>query len=302
MFQYFDPVDGRCGRAPAHGTVPRDDGGRRSVPPPVGRRRRPCAASSSTAPSCSTTSERARLARHFVVVLRGPRQHAPTVRSRSAAAGAGRRADRGAAAMRGPAVIVGRTGTLAAPVRRAGRRGRPTRPALRADGGAVDLRRARPARRGTASAPACERAGVGGRCVVAISLHRSIDGRRGHAGGVSRIGATWVCVDPEHPAELVAYMLADSGAAAVVTSRRTAADRSDRTATAIRVDTTVPRRRRRRRRAPRSAAARPARHLTCLVYTSGSTGTPEGGHGRARRPSTTACRGCGRSSPSAPTK
>jgi amino acid adenylation domain-containing protein len=144
----------------------------------------------------------------------------------------------------------------------------PERLALRADGGAVTY--AQLDGRAGALANVLRSAGVRAGDVVAIELPRSIDAVASLL-AVASIGATWVCVEPEHPADLVAYMLDDSGAAAVVRSRTggTARPSSPTRPAVIDVEDVG--------QQARCVHARDgaARNPTCLIYTSGSTGRPK---------------------------
>ena len=145
---------------------------------------------------------------------------------------------------------------------------RPKALALRTDDG--DMTYAELADRAAAFTQALGSAGVGAGAVVAIELPRSADAVAAML-AVASIAATWVCVDPEHPAELLAYMFADSQAAALVTSRARARQRrpADPT-TVIPVEDVGD--------APPHAAGRASARgasPTCLIYTSGSTGRPK---------------------------
>ncbi|OCC09719.1 non-ribosomal peptide synthetase/MFS transporter [Streptomyces sp. PTY087I2] len=63
------------------------------------------------------------------------------------------------------------------------------------------------------------REGVGPGSLVAVSAERSLDLLPGLL-GVLRTGAAYTPLDPEYPAERLAFMLADSGAEALLTQRR----------------------------------------------------------------------------------
>ena len=241
MFQFFDPVEAGAGGFPGARTVPREtavvdlflhlwDAG----PAVHGKLE--------YSTELFEPATVARLARHFVVGLQDLAAHP----------------DRPVAALRlAPAAELAEVrGHVAGPRREwGGPRSihagfaeqvarSPDAPALRSDDGAVTYREL--AGLSDRTGARLRAAGVGGGDVVAIRLHRSIEAVAAML-AVSSIGASWVCVDPDHPDELAGYMLADSGAVSgrlVPSPRHRAAGRHD------------PRRRRRgsRRRAGDSAA------------------------------------------------
>ncbi|WP_411130313.1 non-ribosomal peptide synthase/polyketide synthase [Streptomyces sp. x-19] len=114
--------------------------------------------------------------------------------------------------------------------------------------------------------------GVGADTVVAVSLPRGIDLVVSLL-AVVKAGGAYVPVDPEYPADRIAYMLSDSGARLLIADPSGAAAREGtegieviapgtpeagaQPATAPRLDTLV-------------------QHAAYLIYTSGSTGRPKG--------------------------
>ncbi|WP_412747192.1 amino acid adenylation domain-containing protein [Krasilnikovia sp. MM14-A1004] len=108
-------------------------------------------------------------------------------------------------------------------------------------------------------------AGIVAGDVVAVSLPRGADQIVGLY-GILLAGAAYLPVDPDHPADRVAYLLGDSGARAVV-----ARDDADLPAGPVRVPVAG--------RPPVGeppAVTVPAGAPAYLIYTSGSTGAPKG--------------------------
>ncbi|HEY9430208.1 MAG TPA: Pls/PosA family non-ribosomal peptide synthetase [Blastocatellia bacterium] len=128
--------------------------------------------------------------------------------------------------------------------------------------------------------------GVGRGSLVAMLLRRSVDAYAAIL-GILKSGAAYVPIDPEYPADRVAYILEDSGAGALVTSADLARRHAAFEGAVVRVD------------ADRDAIAaeKPLRlareevgansqDLCYVIYTSGSTGRPKGvmiEHQNARR-------------------
>jgi non-ribosomal peptide synthetase-like protein len=128
--------------------------------------------------------------------------------------------------------------------------------------------------------------GVGRGSLVAMLLRRSVDAYAAIL-GILKSGAAYVPIDPEYPADRVAYILEDSGAEALVTSADLARRHAAFEGAVVRVD------------ADRDAIAaeKPSRltreevgassqDLCYVIYTSGSTGRPKGvmiEHRNARR-------------------
>ncbi|MEU9349394.1 amino acid adenylation domain-containing protein, partial [Streptomyces sp. NPDC048278] len=128
--------------------------------------------------------------------------------------------------------------------------------------------------------------GVGPECVVGLCLPRGVEMVVAVL-GVWKAGAAYVPVDPEYPAERVAYLLADSGAACVLAQREAAgpvlAEVPDGRVVwleDVEVSSDAG--------GPDCSSLEGVRHadgLAYVIYTSGSTGRPKGvavGHGAVR--------------------
>ncbi|MGW4686105.1 non-ribosomal peptide synthase/polyketide synthase [Streptomyces sp. NPDC004244] len=111
--------------------------------------------------------------------------------------------------------------------------------------------------------------GVGPETVVAVALPRSVDMVVSLL-AVLRAGGAYVPVDPDYPADRVAYMLSDSRPALLVTDSATLPGLGEHTVPVVLVD------------GPEPSGAVPARvrpradHPAYVIYTSGSTGRPKG--------------------------
>src|SRR5205814_5580135 len=115
--------------------------------------------------------------------------------------------------------------------------------------------------------------GVGPDVVVALCVERSFDLVIGVL-GILKAGGAYLPLDPDYPADRLAYMIADAHAPVLLT-HTTVADRiptSD--AIVLRLDTASPEIARYSTNAPASGVD-PA-NLAYVIYTSGSTGTPKG--------------------------
>ncbi len=116
-----------------------------------------------------------------------------------------------------------------------------------------------------------QRCGVGPEVRVAICMERSPEMIVSLL-AILRAGGAYVPLDPTHPGARLAYMLADSGAALVLTAGR-GADDVPHTAPAVKVDLADL-----RRDAP-TPIVFPVAHpdsLAYVIYTSGSSGRPKG--------------------------
>jgi amino acid adenylation domain-containing protein len=93
-----------------------------------------------------------------------------------------------------------------------------------------------------------------------------------------KAGGAYVPLDPAYPAERLAWMLADCGAAAVVSAGALVALPAAAAGGLLHVDLVRDRQEIERARAapPPADAQAGAARLACLIYTSGSTGTPKG--------------------------
>ncbi|MEM7338274.1 MAG: MupA/Atu3671 family FMN-dependent luciferase-like monooxygenase [Actinomycetota bacterium] len=121
--------------------------------------------------------------------------------------------------------------------------------------------------------------GVGPGQVVGIHLDRSADLVTAVVGTLMA-GAAYLPLDPTYPAERVAFMVADSAAAVIISDHPGAADTLDLSdgKTVLLVDEilNVNADEDAARSAPRGSAEATPHDLAYLIYTSGSTGTPKG--------------------------
>src|SRR5947207_3908974 len=112
--------------------------------------------------------------------------------------------------------------------------------------------------------------------LVAMLLPRSIDAYTSLL-GILKAGAAYVPIDPEYPADRVAYILENSGAVALVTTAALAESQAAFGGLVVRMDAdreTI--RAQSCARLPRNAVGVGPRDLCYVIYTSGSTGRPKG--------------------------
>jgi amino acid adenylation domain-containing protein len=115
--------------------------------------------------------------------------------------------------------------------------------------------------------------GAGPGVLVALCLPRSIDAVAGLL-AIMKTGAAYVPLDPAYPAARLAFMLRDSGAPVLVTTRRLRERLPAAGVTVIDLETDADAIAREPLEAPASVMA--AADLAYVIYTSGSTGTPRG--------------------------
>ena len=156
------------------------------------------------------------------------------------------------------------------------RQSRRTPEAVAVMGGAVALRYRELEDRANQWAAELHRNGVGPEAVVGVCLDRSADLLVGLL-AVLKAGGAYLPLDPELPAERLAFMCADSGATVLLTERRWAERFAPRPARVVVFDTTPPRGVTETPAAPRwpQPKAHPD-NLMYVIYTSGSTGQPKG--------------------------
>ncbi|WNG57427.1 amino acid adenylation domain-containing protein [Archangium gephyra] len=116
--------------------------------------------------------------------------------------------------------------------------------------------------------------GVGPDVLVALLLEPSLETVVGIL-GVMKAGGAYVPLDPSHPASRLASMMADSGAAVVLTQQALAAATASHPRV-LRMDVEADQARLTQRPASRLAPGTVGENLAYVMYTSGSTGTPKG--------------------------
>jgi amino acid adenylation domain-containing protein len=116
-------------------------------------------------------------------------------------------------------------------------------------------------------------AGVGRDCVVGLYLKRS-PGFIVAALAILKAGAAYLPLDPDTPAERIAFMLRDSGVSALVTSGNLPADLQNGSWPVVDIDGASLQISSQSAEAPKTEI-RPE-DLAYLIYTSGSTGQPKG--------------------------
>ncbi|MBV9774029.1 MAG: AMP-binding protein, partial [Gemmatimonadetes bacterium] len=117
------------------------------------------------------------------------------------------------------------------------------------------------------------RRGVGPETRVAISVHKGPEMALALL-GVLKAGGAYVPVDPAYPAERFSYVLADSGAALLLTQSPLSERFADRGVPLLALDTLQDELAAESSEAPRSGVA--PENLAYVIYTSGSTGQPKG--------------------------
>ncbi|MEV5898228.1 amino acid adenylation domain-containing protein, partial [Nonomuraea fuscirosea] len=110
--------------------------------------------------------------------------------------------------------------------------------------------------------------GVGPESVVGVCLERGADLIVALL-GVLKAGGAYLPIDPEYPADRVAFMVADAAPAIVVTSAATAGVLAAAGATSLLIDAESP-------AAPVDRGGRSVAQPAYVIYTSGSTGRPKG--------------------------
>jgi len=124
------------------------------------------------------------------------------------------------------------------------------------------------------------RMGVGPEVPVAICIERSV-AMVVALFGVLEAGGCYVPLDPTYPADRLEFMLADSGARVLVTTRRLAASAPSSGAEVVCIDALEEAAEAAGEGDAREGDAEPAprplpEHLAYIIYTSGSTGRPKG--------------------------
>jgi amino acid adenylation domain-containing protein len=114
--------------------------------------------------------------------------------------------------------------------------------------------------------------GVGPETVVGLCVERSLATLVGLL-GILKAGGAYLPLDPAYPAERLTFMLADAGAAVLVTDAALA-DRRPFDGTLVRLDGDWPVIARQPATAPEVGLD--PRHPAYVIYTSGSTGAPKG--------------------------
>ena len=115
--------------------------------------------------------------------------------------------------------------------------------------------------------------GVGAETVVGLCLERSLEMLVGLI-GILKAGGAYLPLDPSYPAERLAFMLEDAGAALVITSAGLGDRLGQHGARRLELDTQAAALAGEPTSAP--AITLEAHNLAYVIYTSGSTGTPKG--------------------------
>src|SRR5947208_515585 len=117
------------------------------------------------------------------------------------------------------------------------------------------------------------RLGVGAETVVGLCLERSLEMVVGLI-GILKAGGAYLPLDPSYPAERLCFMLADAGAAVLITHSGLRDRLGGHAARVVELDSEAAAIAAQPSSAPASAV-RP-QNLAYVIYTSGSTGTPKG--------------------------
>src|SRR5436190_6729982 len=115
--------------------------------------------------------------------------------------------------------------------------------------------------------------GVGAEAVVGLCLERSLEMVVGLI-GILKAGGAYLPLDPSYPAERLSFMLADAGAAVLITHSALRDRLGGHAARVVELDSEAAAIAAQPSSAPASAV-RP-QNLAYVIYTSGSTGTPKG--------------------------
>ncbi|HJX28761.1 MAG TPA: amino acid adenylation domain-containing protein [Thermoanaerobaculia bacterium] len=149
--------------------------------------------------------------------------------------------------------------------------GTPELPAVLFAGEALSYREL--GRRSNQLAHRLRRLGVGPEARVAICLERGLELAVALL-GVLKAGGAYVPLDPDYPQERLAFMLADSGSAVLVTQENLRAALPEHRVAVVSVDAERASIARESAGSVRSGAS--AESLAYVIYTSGSTGIPKG--------------------------
>ncbi|WP_405402101.1 amino acid adenylation domain-containing protein [Streptomyces sp. NBC_01104] len=117
--------------------------------------------------------------------------------------------------------------------------------------------------------------GIGPESVVGLCLPRGA-AQTVAVLGIWKAGAAYLPVDPEHPADRIAFVLADSGAAMLLTDDETLEDLPAGRVRMVALDDPLTRMTLDAAPAQDPAVRAGAESLAYVIYTSGSTGTPKG--------------------------
>ncbi|MBV9772320.1 MAG: amino acid adenylation domain-containing protein, partial [Gemmatimonadetes bacterium] len=147
--------------------------------------------------------------------------------------------------------------------------------AVAVEHGAAHLTYAELDRRSARLARALRRRGVGPEARVGVCLERSVELVVAIL-GVLRAGGVYLPLDPSNPSERLAWMVADAGAAVVLTTGRLEDRLVGTRAERLRLDTDRAEVEREEGPEPWDGARPDTEGLAYVIYTSGSTGTPKG--------------------------